>query len=392
MGKRANGEGSSGWVTKNGKKYWRITITTGYDPLTGKQNRKDFYGKTQKEAKEKLKQYEENHITTNDNSTLGNFYYDWIWNIKRHSLKPSTFEKWEGVYRNYIKPNKGLNNAKLSEIDTLQLQKIVNKLLETHTLSQMKTLHSCLRNCFKYAKSINKIKTNPIEGVIYPKNNTDISKKENYISEDEQKCLINALKGDKLEGLILIGLMCVLRLGEALALQVNDIDFNNMSININKSAKYVWTGERTKDGTKLYEYRVFIPKTKTSIREVPLPNILKPIIKDLIKANMENKLKYGELYFDNNLIFCRENGNYIDNKQPARHLKSALKKAGIKTDLHYHSLRHIFITNCLSKDINPRTVMDWAGHSDIRMTMLIYAEVNKDKNKKEYEKINDMFH
>ena len=57
MAKRTNGEGSAKWVVKNGVKYWRITITTGYDPLTGKQLRKDIYGKTQKEAKEKLLEF-----------------------------------------------------------------------------------------------------------------------------------------------------------------------------------------------------------------------------------------------------------------------------------------------------------------------------------------------
>ncbi len=391
MAKRSNGEGSAGWVTKNGQKYWRIIVTTGYDPLTGKQKRKDIYGKTQKEAKVKLKEYEDNFANRSDNSTLGNFYYDWLWNIKRPSLKDSTFEKWEGIYRNYIKPNKGLNEAKLTDIDTLSLQKITTALLKKHTVSQVKTMNSCLGNCFRYAKSINKIKYNPVEGLVYPKNHSVIEEKENYISEDDQKRFIAALEDDELEGIILMGLMCGLRLGEAMELEVKDIDFNHMNIKIRKSVKYVWTGERDKDGKKIYENRVTIPKTRTSIREVPLPDMLKPIIKVLIKKNMENKLKFGELYLNNNLIFCKENGDYIDNKKPNRHLKIALKKAGIQTDIHYHSLRHIFITNCLSKDINPRTVMDWVGHTDIKMTMLVYAEINKDKNKKEYEKINCMF-
>lgn len=391
MAKRSNGEGSSGWVTQNGKKYWRITLTTGYDPLTGKQIRKKIYGKTQKEAKEKLKAFKENFVNNSDDSTLGNFYYDWLWNIKKAALKASTFEKWEGIYRNYIKPNRGLNNAKITDIDTMYLQKITTALLKKHTVSQIKTLNSCLGNCFRYAKSINKIKYNPVEGIIYPKSHEVIEEKENYISEYEQKLLISALEEDELQGIILIGLMCGLRLGEAMALQVHDINFNNMSIRITKSVKYVWTGERNKEGKKIYENRVTIPKTKKSIREVPLPSILKPILKALIKQNMENKLRLGILYCDNNLIFCKENGEYIDNKKPNRHLKIALKKAKINSDIHYHSLRHIFITNCLSKDINPRTVMDWVGHSDIKMTMLVYAEINKDKNKKEYEKINCMF-
>ncbi|NFN03468.1 site-specific integrase [Clostridium botulinum] len=391
MNKRANGDGFSGWVTKNNKKYWCISISIGYDTLTGKLKRKYIYGKTQKEAKAKLKTYKENFVNNSDDSTLGDFYYDWLWNIKRQALKPSTFEKWEGIYRNYIKPHKGLNNIKLIDVDTMHLQKISNQLLKTHTVSQVKTMNSCLGNCFRYAKSINKIKYNPVEGLIYPKNHEVLEEKDNYISEEDQKDLIKALDGDKLEGIILIGLMCGLRLGEAMALQVNDIDFNNMNIKITKSVKYVWTGEKDKNGKKIYENRVTIPKTKKSIREVPLPSMLKPILRNLIKKNMELKLKYGELFLDNNLLFCKDNGDYIDNKKPNRHLKIALKNARITTEIHYHSLRHIFITNCLSKDINPRTVMDWVGHSDIKMTMLVYAEINKDKNKKEYEKINCMF-
>lgn len=393
MAKRGNGEGSSGWVTKKGIKYWRISITTGYDPLTGRQLRKDIYGKTQKEAKEKLKQFQEKHTIGCDNSTLGNFFYDWLWNIKRQQLKASTFERWEGIYRNYIKANKKLNDAKLINIDTLYLQKITNRLLEDnkHTVSQIQTLNRCLSTCFKYAVVINKIKSNPCEGIVYPKNHDIIEEKINYITEEEQKALIKALQGDKLEGIILLGLMCGLRLGEAMALQINDIDFENRLIRINKSVKLVWTGERGKDGKKKYENRVTIPKTKKSIREMPFPSMLVPILKGLIKKNKENKLKYGEVYFDNKLIFCKNHGDYLDNKQPNRHLKTALKRANISKDIHYHSLRHIFITNCISNDINLKTVMDWVGHTEVSTTMNIYAEINKNKNIKEYDKINAMF-
>jgi len=287
MARRTNGEGSAKWVVKNGVKYWRITITTGYDPLTGKQLRKDIYGKTQKEAKEKLRAFQESNTIHSDNSTLGNFFYEWLWNIKKQELKASTFDRIEGIYRNYIKPTKSLNSAKLTNIDTLYLQKITNKLLENHSVNQVKNLNKALNNCFKYALSINKIKSNPVTGIVYPKTHEVIEEKINYITEKEQQDLIKALQGDKCEGIILLGLMCGMRLGEAMALQENDIDF------------------------------------------------------------------------DNKLIFYKEHGEYIDNKQPNRRLKSALKRAGIE--------------------------------ADINVTMKIYAEINKEKNLKEYEKINTMF-
>jgi integrase len=390
--KRSNGEGSAGWVMQNGRKYWRITITTGYDPLTGKQIRKKIYGKTQKEAKDKLKEFKENYASNNDNTTIGAFYNDWLWNIKKQELKQSSFERWEGIYRNYIKPNKGISNKKLVDLDTMQLLKITNELLKTHTVSQVRTMNNCLRACFKYAITINKLKHNPVEGIAYPKNHDVKEDKPNYITEDEQKALIIALKGDDLEGIILLGLLCGLRLGEAMSLQNKDIDFDNKIVNINKSVKYVWTGEYNKKTTKkIYEYKLTIPKTKSSVREVPLPDMLIPILKSVNKKNKKNRLLYGELYFNNDLIFCKDHGDYIDSKKPNRHLKSALKRAEIETDIHYHSLRHIFITNCISQDIGLKTIMDWVGHTDTKTTMSIYAEVNKAKNIKEYEKINSMF-
>lgn len=391
MSKRANGDGYSKWVIKNGKKYWRIRVTTGYDPLTGKQIRKDIYGKTQTEAKSKLKAYLEKHSSKSDNSCLGDFYYNWLWEVKRQELKYSTFTKWEGIYRNYILNNKKLNNAKLTDIDTLYLQKVTNKLLENHTVSQVKTMNQCLKNCFAYAIITNKIKLNPVEGIVYPKNFNVIEEKTNYISESEQKKLIDALTGDSQQAIILLGLFCGLRLGEAMALQESDFNFSKKNIKINKSVKYVWTGEYDSKNKKIYEYKVTIPKTLKSIREVPFPTILIPIIKKLINTNKSNKLKYGELYFDNKLVFCKENGLYIDSKQPNRHLKAALKRAGIEADIHFHSLRHIFITNCISKNINIKTIMDWVGHTDTKTTMVIYAEINKDKNAQEYTKIDSMF-
>jgi len=175
--KRTNGEGSASWVTQNGRKYWRITITIGNDPLTGNQLRKKIYGKTQKEAKDKLKLYLETHVSNNDNTSLGDFFYDWLWNVKKQELKLSSFERWEGVYRNYIKPNKGINNKKLIDLDTPQLQKITNELLKDHTVSQVRTMNGCLRTCFKYAIAINKLRYNPLEGITYPKDHEVVTVK-----------------------------------------------------------------------------------------------------------------------------------------------------------------------------------------------------------------------
>ena len=91
MAKRSNGEGSFDKVVKKGITYYRLRITLGYDPITGKQKRKEFYGKTLKEAKEKLSNFERNNNTNSDDSTLGGFYYNWLWNVKKELIKSSKY-------------------------------------------------------------------------------------------------------------------------------------------------------------------------------------------------------------------------------------------------------------------------------------------------------------
>lgn len=389
MAKRSNGEGSSGWIEKNGRKYWRIRVTTGYDPLTGKQKRKDIYGSTQKEAKKKLKEFQEKNTPHADISKLGEFIYNWLWNVKKPSIAPTTFERWESIYRIYIKENSRLSNTAILDIDTPYMQKVTNELLEDHTLAQVKNMNKLISVSLNYAISIGKIKYNPCTHIIYPK--IEKEEKDNYIPEEEQKALIDALNGDDMEGIILLALFTGVRLGEAMAITSDDINMDDMTITINKQVKYIWTKEYDKNNNKIYEYQITRPKTKKGIRIIPLPERMIPVFKAIMLRNKQNKLKYGKLYYDNNLIFCTETGYYIDTKKPNRHLKAALKRAHIKTDLHYHSLRHIFITNCLSYNINPRVVMDFVGHKDMKMTMEVYAEVNNRKNFEEYKKLDNIF-
>ena len=58
MAKRANGDGTitKRTVTRNGKQYtfWEGRLTIGTNPGNGKQQRKTFTGKTQKEVREKM--------------------------------------------------------------------------------------------------------------------------------------------------------------------------------------------------------------------------------------------------------------------------------------------------------------------------------------------------
>lgn len=403
MAKRKNNEGCFSDFTRtiNGKKYKykRYTVTIGYDEATGKQLQKVFYGKTQKECIEKKEKYFKNKGTLISNNDTFGGYFLYFLNNKKDDFKPSTYERYMGIYNNYIATAPKLSNTKLNELTKQQFQNYFNGLKKQgKKASSLNNIIRYFKACLEEAVKDDIILKNPVSTVKYTEKYSSDEEEEtiNFIDLDKQKDLIKALQGDEMECVILMGLMCGMRLGEILALSEKDIDFKEGWINISKSLRRI--SEFDEAGNKITypsgnktTFKIDTPKTKGSKRQIPLPIALTDKLKEVIKINKLNKLKYGDLYFDSGLLFCNDNGEPLDTKKPNRRLKSICKKAGIEEDIHFHSLRHIFISNCVNKDINPKTVMEWVGHSNINTTMNIYAKVSKTKLKESDNLINDIF-
>ena len=57
-----------------------------------------------------------------------------------------------------------------------------------------------------------------------------------------------------------------------------------------------------------------------------------------------------------------------------RVFKAMLRKAGLP-DIRYHDLRHTAATLLLAQGVDPRTIMETLGHSQISLTLNTYAHV-----------------
>lgn len=119
---------------KNGNEYYRVTATIGRD-ANGKLIRKEFYGKSKKEAEDKRDEYLngiKNGLNIDyANISLGELMHLWLFEIIRISskIKPSTFQRYEGIYRNYIL-NSEIYGMKLCDLKAIQIQRYYNKLYE----------------------------------------------------------------------------------------------------------------------------------------------------------------------------------------------------------------------------------------------------------------------
>ncbi|WGX76514.1 site-specific integrase [Paraclostridium bifermentans] len=389
--KRANGEGSINKYIVNGiNKGWRASISSGRDE-NGKLIRKQFYGKTQKEVKEKLEEYKKQlslgSLPSDDKLTLEQWYYTWLFDYRIKDLKPKSFEKYEGIYRNYIKDTQ-LGRLKLKDLRATHLQKYYNDLMDNNKkpTSTIKSLNTRLKPCLAEAEKQGYIQKNYCKLVTLPKDNT--TREIKVLTPEQQKNFISALVGHELEMLFLTALSTGLRLGEILGLKWSDIDFNIGTLTVNRTLQRVTEIDR--NGNRESKVIEQLPKTKNSIRTIPIPKNILVKLKNHKIQQSKNKLQIGELYSNNDYVFCDKLGYPLDDKRPNRNLKSILTKLGIEP-LKFHGLRHTYATRLFEANVPPKTVQVLMGHYDISITMDIYTHVMENTKIEAVDKLNEIF-
>jgi integrase len=94
----------------------------------------------------------------------------------------------------------------------------------------------------------------------------------------------------------------------------------------------------------------------------------------------EERLKAGELWEDNDLVFPNTLGKPMNaGNFYRRGFQPLLKRANLAEEgFTFHSLRHTFATTLADKGVHPSTAQKMLGHSDIRMTLAIYTHATDD--------------
>ncbi|AXU62232.1 phage integrase family protein [Clostridioides difficile 824] len=383
--KRANGEGSIGKY-KDG---WRSRIMIGYNE-DGKPIRKEFYGKIQKEVKDKLDAYKKQYYLSSDISddkiTLEHWFYNWLFEYRIKDLKPKSFERYESIYRNYIKDT-DLGNVKLKDLRVSHIQKYYNRLLDSNkSIPTIRQINTKLKTCLSEAEKQGLIQRNYCTMVNIP-----VEKKENkleILTLEQQKSFIKVIDGHKLEVLFLLALGTGLRLGELLGLKWFDIDFKKSNLTVKRTLQRTYFIDKT--GNRELKVLEQEPKTSNSYRTVPIPkDVLNKLKEHKVNQNTDI-LKAGELYRNDNYVFCNELGIPIDDKRPLRNLKSILNSLDIEP-IKFHGLRKTYATRLFENDVPPKTVQVLMGHYDISITLNIYTQVMEDKKVEAVEKLDKIF-
>lgn len=379
--------------TAKGNEYFRIRSLIGYD-CNGKHIYKNFYGSSKSDAENKkndyLKDLQDGLNPDLAAQSLTQAMYTWLWDIEKYSgIKSSSFERYESIYRNYIKESK-LGLLVVSDIKKLPIQKYYNSLINLgKSESQVKNLHKLLNKFFKYAESEGYIVRNPLVGLKLPKGNEEDIEEDDKIVEtftnEEINKILDSLGNEKLRYIIIFALLTGCRQGEILAIQKSDI--KDDVIKINKSVRSVKVFEDEENFEQ--QLKVTKPKTKSSNREIPITAKLHSELKKLDKLVAEERLKLGPAYTKNSLLFPSLTGTHIDAKNLRRSWERALDKAGV-TRKKFHALRHTYATRLFENGTSILTVSRLLGHSSTRTTE-IYTHVLEDLKAKEVECLDAIF-
>ena len=286
-----------------------------------------------------------------------NWLKEWLQNYIKPSTKKRTFNQYSKIIKTHILPY--LGDLKLEELTPLIIQKFITKLSingnkctgKGLSASYIRMIVSIIKNSLKAAHLISYLPNYTLDKVNYPK---IIEKKIECFTINEQKKIefaVKTTKKDKYLGIILC-LYTGLRIGELLALTWNDIDFEKSILIISKTCY-----DSSEEGTRIRN--INMPKTKNSIREIPLPTKILEMLKEMKKkSKCEFVIAEGEKF-----VFMR---SY------QRTFELLLKKLKIPHK-GFHSLRHTFATRALECGMDVKTLSEILGHKNPTITLNRYV-------------------
>lgn len=356
----------------NGKDYFRVSRTIGHR-VDGTPIRKQFYGTGIKEANQKADEFMNNLKLglMNDNQlyTINTLLPKWLFSVKKNEIKPTSFELYESVYRNYIKTYL-IADLPIKDLKSLKIQEYYNTLLDNNVSTcNIKKSHKLLRQFFDYTEKEGYILKNPCLNVTLPKNlkttEAIINERKNkfqYFNENEIKELLELFKNTRYYNVILFALGTGMRKGEILGLQWKDVDFEHNEIHVIHNLSYV--ADINKDGKKNYSTILQTPKSNNSIRVIPMSNKI---------FNLLNSLPKNSDY-----VFCNEQGSHFDIKWTEKFWHNKLKDTNMK-DKRFHDLRHTFATMLLLNGANLIQIKELLGHSSVKITEMYLDALPKSK-------------
>ena len=373
-------------VKINGGEYPIITRKDGrleariWNPYLKKQNSVYAYDKTElkRKIRDKLIAITQTKIDPTKD-TVDQYIGKWLYTYKAATVRRTSFDTNERMFRRYISPVIG--TMKFKEVTDTELQQVLNTVAETYAFSTVKKTKEVLQQCWTFAYNRGDIERNPMNLVKTPKEEMcgKPTKTIHIYTEAELKRILAAIIDYyntkhyyRVSPIFIFLANTGLRIGEALALTFDDLDLENRTIRVNKTITRVKcrgkdNALKKKNGLNS-EYIITPPKTQSSNRIVDLNETAIWAIEEVQRRNQEMQIPKS-CY-----IFCSELGNFFN----PRSIEDTMRRVCIRAGVSYyglHALRHTFASRCFEKGVAIEVVSKILGHANPTITTKIYIHI-----------------
>jgi integrase len=263
---------------------------------------------------------------------------------------PSTVQDYRNVVRADLLKEFGEDTA-LEKVTKDAIKRYRARLLEEERLSRrtIQKILVLLHGILKLAKREEWISSNPAEDVerVTVKRSGDF----NVLSPVEVQAVARKAADEQDGAIFTVAAFSGLRLGELLELRWRDVDFAKQTIMVRASFTHGQQG----------------PPKSGKIRSVPLI--------DQAAAALDGLSRRANFTAPDDLVFCMEMGEHLNDAYLRQRFYTALKAAGLgdrrtgNNPMVFHDLRHTFGT--LAVEAWPlHDVQSYMGHADIQTTMI----------------------
>lgn len=281
---------------------------------------------------------------------------------KQQFVKKSTFAAYSLLIANHLLPAFSETND-ISEEDVQQF--VFKKLKEGLSQKSVKDILIVLKMILRYGAKHNLMEHRQID-IRFP---TERERQEvEVLSKTNQRKIMEFVKNNfTFQNLgIYICLSAGLRIGEVCALTWNDIDAEQGVIYVNKTIQRIYLVGEIEKRTEVI---IDTPKSKNSIREIPMTKELLRMVKPLKKVV-------------NSSFFVLTNSAAPTEPRTYRNYYKRLMKQLDIPALKFHGLRHSFATRCIESNCDYKTVSVLLGHSNISTTLNLYVHPNMEQKKR----------
>ncbi|MEU2396851.1 site-specific integrase [Streptomyces pseudogriseolus] len=401
-GKRANGEGSI-YPYKNG--YAAYVWVTKPD---GKRARKYAYGKTREEVHEKwlnLHAEAKRGPVATRHPTVGAFLSYWLDSVVKPNLAPLSYVSYEGSVRLYIAPH--LGSKRLDRLTVRDVREWVTKLstvcqccaqgkdakreprrrrccavgecCEAYPSRRVvQAARDALRAALTHAVAEELISKNVASLVKVPKPRRRRIKPWS-VAEASQFLTDAAARDDHLFAAWVLVLCLGLRRGEVLGLTWKSVDFERGELYVDHQIQ--------RAGRQILHRET---KTEDSDDFLPLPALCLKALRMRRAQQIGDRKAAGELWQNSHdLVFTTKYGTPIEPGNLTRMFALRARRAGLR-EIPLRNTRHTCSSLLVALKVHPKVAQRILRHSQIAMTMEVYAEASEEEVRAAIGKLSDV--